>query len=649
MNTSLSLHSPKPTLLSLSSLYHPKFRHPHYKTPSLSPAFSQRNPTFKCHDTHSSTSNSPLSNPFSQSFFVQNPLKIPFPLSSFDPIKPFLLSQHQPILKGWIFSVISVLALSRIVPMVGKFSTMMPLMKLGSLVREGSAIAALVLIRLMANYWQQAFLWEAALNASYEIRVDVFERVLQRELGFFEGTSGAFSGDISYRITAEASDIADTIYALIYTIVPYTLQLFAMSFQMVAISPVLYLITSLVIPCMCLVIAYLGEKLRKISKKAHHTVAKLSSYLNEVLPSMIVVKAYNAETCESLRFQKLAHDDLSQHLRKKTMKAFIPQVIQVIYVGIIFVFCVGSLVVSGGAFDGSHIVSFITSVFLLIAPVQGVGKAYNELKQGEPAIERLFNLTSLQSQVFEKPDAITLNNVKGDVKFCDVSFQYGDKVTPVLNGLNLHIKPGETIALIGPSGGGKTTIAKLLLRFYDPICGQILIDNQDIQDIRLESLRRHVALVPQDIMLFSGTVAENIGYRDLMGEINMEEVEHAARVANADEFIKKLTQGYQTNIGPRGSILSGGQKQRLAIARTIYQNSSILILDEATSALDSRSELLVRQAVKRLMDNHTVLIIAHRLETILMADRIVSLDGGKLKEVSHSSLLNHGNHYAPLM
>ncbi|PQQ19068.1 ABC transporter B family member 29 chloroplastic isoform X2 [Prunus yedoensis var. nudiflora] len=211
--------------------------------------------------------------------------------------------------------------------------------------------------------------------------------------------------------------------------------------------------------------------------------------------------------------------------------------------------------------------------------------------------------------------------------------------------MNLHIKAGETVAVVGPSGGGKTTLVKLLLRLYDPLSGCILIDNHNIQSVKLTSLRRHVGLVSQDITLFSGTVAENIGYRDLLAKINMEMVEDAARTANADEFIRNLPDGYKTNIGPRGSSLSGGQKQRLAIARALYQNSSILILDEATSALDGRSELLVRQAVQRLMENHTVLVIAHRLETILMAKRVFRLDAGKLEEVTRSSHLG-GQHMA---
>lgn len=363
---------------------------------------------------------------------------------------------------------------------------------------------------------------------------------------------------------------------------------------------------------------------------------------------MLAVKANNAELCESARFQRLVRDDLTAHLKKKKMKALMPQIIHVMYIGALWMFCAGALMVSGGSFDGSSMVSFITSLVLLIEPIQGVGKAYNELKQGEPAIERLFDLTRFNSQVIEKPGALDLDSIEGDIKFCDITFKYEDGMPLVLNGLNLHIKPGETVALVGPSGGGKSTLTKLLLRLYDPLNGCILVDDNDIRNVQLDSLRRHIALVSQDITFFSGTVAENIGYRDLMNGIDMVQVEHAAKIANADKFIKTLSQGYETNIGQRGSLLSGGQKQRIAIARALYQNSSILILDEATSALDNRSELLVRQAVERLMENHTVLVIAHHLQTIMMADRVVLLDGGRLHHISHSSL-SEGGHYGPIL
>ncbi|KAL0374860.1 UNVERIFIED_CONTAM: ABC transporter B family member 29, chloroplastic [Sesamum radiatum] len=477
-------------------------------------------------------------------------------------LKPYLQSEWRPIISGWLCSAISVYSLSRIVPLAGRLSSVMATENLMSLRNEGLILGVLVLTRIVANYLQQALLWEAALNCVYKVRVFVFNRVLQRDLGFFEGEKGILPGDVAYRITAEAEDIADTVYSLLNTIVPSTLQLSAMATQMLVISPVLSLISALVIPSMALIIGCLGEKLRTISNKAQLSTAALSAYLNEVLPSILFVKANNAESSERIRFQLLASADLSACLKKKQMKVLIPQMVQMMFFGVLFMFGASSFIVSSGTFNFSAMVSFITSLVLLIDPIQGVGKAYNELKQGEPAIERLFNLTLFKSQVIEKPDAVDLASITGEVKVCGLSFAYGDSIAHVFDGLDLHINAGETIALVGPSGGGKTTLVKLLLRLYEPLSGSILIDGYDIRNIQLESLRKHVGLVSQDTVLFSGTIAENIGYRDLISGINMDRVKLAAQIANADEFIRSLPDQYETTVGPRGSNFSGGQKQR---------------------------------------------------------------------------------------
>ncbi|XP_073154035.1 ABC transporter B family member 29, chloroplastic isoform X2 [Henckelia pumila] len=564
----------------------------------------------------------------------------PIKLASLSSIRPYLQSEWRPILSGWLCSAVSVYSLSKIVPLVGRLTSLMTTADLMSLKNEGLVLGVLVLARIVANYLQHAFLWEAALNCAYKIRVHVFNRVLGRDLDFFEGGNGILPGDVAYRITAEASDVTDTVYSLLNTIVPTTLQLSAMASQMLMISRVLSLISSLVIPSMALIIGCLGENLRKISNEAQLSTAALSAYLNEVFPSILFVKANNAESREKMRFQSLAYTNLSACLRKKQMKVLIPQIVQIMFFGVLFVFSAGSLIVSRGLFECASLISFIGYLVLLIEPIQDVGKAYNELKQGEPAIERLFDLPVFTSQVIEKPDAVELHSVAGEVKFCGLSFSYGDNMPLVVNDLDLHIRAGETVALIGPSGGGKTTLVKLLLRLYDPSSGSISIDGYDIKNMRLESLRRHVGLVSQDTVLFSGTIAENIGYRDLINGVDMGKVELAARTANADEFIRNLPDQYQTNVGPRGSNFSGGQRQRLAIARALYQNPSILILDEATSALDSRSELLVRQALQRLLKNRTVLVIAHRLETVLMAERIFLLSNGKLQQLSRASLVD---------
>ncbi|KAL0888688.1 hypothetical protein Bca101_012671 [Brassica carinata] len=526
-------------------------------------------------------------------------------LKPFENVKPYLQSESTTILAGWLCSFVSVVSLSQIIPRIGSFTSNLNATSPTKLRNAGLVLAALFLARVVAGYLQQAYLWEASLNSVYRIRVFAYQRVLERELEFFEGGNGISSGDIAYRITAEASEVSDTIYALLNTVVPSAFQISAMATHMVVASPLLTLVSAMVIPSVALVIAFLGDRLRKISRKAQIASASLSAYLNEVLPAILFVKANNAEVSETVRFQRFARADLSERFKKKKMKSLIPQIVQVIYLGSLSVFCVGAVTLAGSSLSSSAIVSFMTSLAFLIEPVQDLGKAYNELKQGEPAIERLFDLASLKSKVIERPEAIRLEKVAGEVELCDVSFKYGEEMLPVLDGLNLHIKAGETIALVGPSGGGKTTLIKLLLRLYEPSSGSISIDKKDIKDIKLESLRQHVGLVSQDITLFTGTVAENIGYRDLTTGIDMKRVELAAKTANADEFIRNLPEGYNTGIGPRGSSLSGGQRQRLAIARALYHNSSILILDEATSALDSMSELLVRQALERVMQDHT--------------------------------------------
>uniref|UniRef100_A0A0D9ZKI3 ABC transporter domain-containing protein n=1 Tax=Oryza glumipatula TaxID=40148 RepID=A0A0D9ZKI3_9ORYZ len=505
--------------------------------------------------------------------------------SLFDEAFPFVAVEWRTIVKGWACAAAAVYCLSRAVPAAGRLPRALAACGGGAAeaFKGGFALAGLAAARSAAAYVQQALLWEAALRAAGRLRERAFEGVLARDLAFFEGSGGLSAGDIAHRITDEADDVADAVYSVLNTIVPTSLQLIAMGHQMVTINPLLSMVAATVIPCMWLVIASLGRRLRQISKEAHISLAMLTVYLNDVLPSILTVKANNGEGKEISRFQNLVIVDLKNNLSKKKMKAFIPQVVRTTYIG---------------------------------------------------------------GLVRDKATAVHLKYVKGDINFHDVTFQYIDGMPPILDGVNLHIRSGETIAFVGPSGGGKTTLAKLLLRLYQPQSGYILLDNCDIRDIQLQCLRTHIAFVSQDAMLLSGTIAENIAYGDPMGAIDMSKVESAAKIANAEEFIKMLPGGYNSYVGQKGSSLSGGQKQRLSIARAIYQNSSVLILDEATSALDSRSEILVKEALTNLMANHTVLVIAHRLEMILMADRIVLLEGGKLREITKSSFLSRDSQFS---
>lgn len=506
-----------------------------------------------------------------------------------------------------------------------------------------SGLGAIVfLAQKIAQYGQDALMAKVALAIAFELRTRVYAHLQRLSLSYFET---AQSGDLAYRLTEDVDRIGEVVNKLFHQFVPSVLQLVVVLSYMVYLNWQLTLAALLIAPLMAVLITWFGEKIRQLSHRSQSRISNLSAMLVEVFSGIRLVQAFAAEDYTLNRFSREAERNRSTRFRTEQLKA-----IQFPVVGFLESLCLLLLLMLGGwqvharNISGSQFVSFLTGVAMLIDPISLLTSNYNEFKQGEASIERVFELLSIQPTVMERPGAKQMPPVTGKVEYHHVNFAYQPN-QPILRDLSLLAMPGEAIALVGSSGAGKTTLVNLLPRFYDPQAGQILIDGIDVRDVTLSSLRRQIGIVPQETILFSGTIAQNIAFGQ--ANFDLEAVQAAAKIANAHQFIIQFPDGYHSWVGERGVNLSGGQRQRLAIARAVLLNPRILILDEATSALDSESEALVQEALERLMQNRTVFIIAHRLTTIRRADRILVIEQGQIIESgTHTELLSQGGRYA---
>jgi len=470
--------------------------------------------------------------------------------------------------------------------------------------------------------------------AVQKIRNDIYEKSMGLSLGFFNKQS---TGVLMSRILNDVNAMQDGVAKIVTGVFCDGISVISLLFVIFYRDWQLALISFLVLPATVYPAQLIGKKIKKLSKIGQEKMGNISSVLQETFSGVKVIKAFGLEEREILKFRS-KNNEYYKYVRKsiKFDALSAPLMESISSIGVAIVIWVGGTNVLSGKMTSAEFFSFITAMALFYSPVKRLANSYNTLQRSLGAAERVFEIIDQKPDIVDPPSPVAMSRAEGYVSYRDVSFCYDHE--PVLQGVTIEAEKGQIIALVGPSGGGKTTLVSLLTRFYDASAGAVCIDGIDIRQLTLKDLLRQIALVDQETILFNDTIANNIRY----GSSNATdaEVEAAACAAFAHEFILELPEGYQTNIGDRGVRLSGGQRQRLCIARALLKDAPILILDEATSALDTESEQMVQGALNNLMKNRTTLVIAHRLSTVLHADRIVVLEAGRVVESgSHSQLL----------
>lgn len=501
-------------------------------------------------------------------------------------------------------------------------------------------VVAIFLFKGLCNYGQAILMSSIGLRIVTDLRNKLYEQIQKQSLSFFAEHP---TGLLMSRITNDVQSVQTASAEAITALVKDTFMLISLVGVIFYTDWKLALIAIIVFPLTIYPISMFGKKMRKVTTSTQITMGTLNSLLQETISGTRIVKAFGMEKYESKRFAAENEKLLKYNMKAVSVNAMSSPFMDFLGgLGIAAVIFYGGYNVVNGHSTPGTFFSFIAALLMLYEPVKRLTNINNTINQGIAGADRIFSIIDLTPDIEDKPDAVELPTISRGIDIENVTFRYEEK--PVLKNINLSIKAGEVVAFVGMSGGGKTSLVNLIPRFYDVSEGRVLIDGYDIRNVTMQSLRRQIAIVTQQTILFNDTVKNNIAYGDI--KKNEEDIIRAAKAANAHDFIMRLTKGYESNIGELGTKLSGGEKQRISIARALLKDAPILILDEATSSLDTEAELEVQEALDNLMKGRTTLVIAHRLSTIRNADRIISLVNGEIvEEGNHDTLIRLKGEY----